>query len=232
MICLGLGFFFTGNWLVGILVMTLCIVWWVLIGRREPADGTILAFTPLLAVMSLPMLLPLLSGSFQNWRRALGTTALACFICSLLSLLTYGVFDAFFASILGLAEMPVYGQFGSIPLEDLLSASHTLMQMPSSNQLFVPLAHLFTAPEFWLVFAGWMGASVVMSLLNGGKSRVKYILVTLLGTGIVAAGYLLPFFLFVGAGSVALLAGLIVRLIVALAICLVLIALGVRASAP
>jgi hypothetical protein len=124
--------------------------------------------------------------------------------------------------------MPVYGQFSSAPLEDLLSASPTLMAMPHINNLFLPLVNLFTSAEFWCIFLGWIGASVVMSLLNGGKSRVKYVLATLLGFGILAAGYLAPFFLFAEAGSTALLATIVIRLAIALAVCLLLIVLGVQ----
>ncbi|MDR2035228.1 MAG: serine/threonine protein kinase [Coriobacteriales bacterium] len=227
-LCLGLGFFFTGNWLLGIVVLAGCIAWWIVIGRRESVNCTIFAFSPLLATLSLPLLLPLLAGYFQNWRQALGTAALGCFVCSLLTVVTYGFGDAFFGSILGVGAIPVYGQFTGLPLEDLLSASPTFMLMPDVNQLFMPLINLFTSLEFWLIFAGWLGASVVMSLLNGGQSRVKYVIATLMGTGIVAAGYLLPFFWLVPAGSMALLAAIIIRLVIALAICLLLIAFGVE----
>ncbi|MCL2530211.1 MAG: serine/threonine protein kinase [Coriobacteriia bacterium] len=227
---LGLGLFFTGNWFVGILVLACCIIWYLAIGRREVADSAILTLSPLLAILSIPMLVPLLAGFFQNWRRALGTTALACFICSLLSLLTYGYFNVFFGSILGMGNMPVYGQFSGQPLGDLLSVSPQLLQMPHANQLFMPLVNLFTSVEFWFIFAGWLTASVVMSLLSGGKSRVKYTLATLLGIGIVAAGYLLPLLLFAGADSATLMAALIIRLVIAGALCLLIIALGVQSK--
>jgi len=230
-IVLSLGFFFTGNWLLGIGVLVCCMVWWVVVGRRDQADSTIFTLSPLLALLSIPMLIPLLSGFFQNWRRALGSTALACFVCSLLTLTTYGFFSVFFAQFLGYSETNIYGQFGKIPLEDLISISPILMQMPNINQLFMPLVNLFTSLEFWCIFASWLLASVVMSLLCGGKSRVKYSLATLLGTGILAAGYLLPFFLVVGAaGNTALLVTLVTRLLIALALCLLIIVLGVQSK--
>ncbi len=227
-LCLVLGFFFTGNWLIGMLVLTGCAAWWICVGRRSPTDATVFTLSPLLAVISLPMLLPLFAGYFETWRRALGTAALGCFICSLLSILTFGIADAFFAPLLGIGEMPIYGQFGLLPLEELLRTSPTLMQMPDNNELFIPLISLFTSLEFWFIFVSWLGASVVMSLLIGGKSRVKWILATLCGAGIVAAGYLIPFFLFSGTDNVALFAATIIRLVISLAVCLLLIALGVQ----
>jgi len=227
---LGLGLFFTGNWLVGILVLVCCIIWYIGVGRREVADSAILTLSPLLALLSLPMLTPLLAGFFQNWRRALATSALACFICSLLSLLTYGFFSVFFAQVMGIGSVPVYGQFSGAPLQDLLSISPQLLQMPDINQLFMPLVHLFTSIEFWIVFAGWLAASVVMSLLSSGQSRVKYTVATLLATGILAAGYIAPLILSAGAVNAALLAAIIIRLAIALALCLLVIALGVQSK--
>lgn len=223
-----LGFFFTGNWLIGMIVLAECIGWWVAVGRRNFTDSTVFTLGPLLAVISLPMLFPLLAGYFQSWRRALGTAAIGCFVCSLLSLVTTGLIDTLLSTVLGIGEPSVYGRFGEAPLQDLLSASPTLMQMTSINDLFIPLISLLTSGEFWIIFVSWLGASVVMSLLIGGKSRVKYILATLCGTSIVAAGYVVSYFVFAGEGSWALLAAIIVRLIIALAACLVLIAFGVQ----
>ena len=227
---LGLGIFFTGNWFIGILVLAGCLAWWASIGRRELADSAIFTLSPLLAVISLPLLTPLLSGFFQNWRRALGSTALACFVCSLLSLISYGPGSTFIDAILGINGAPLYGQFYSQPLDDLLSISPSLLQMPSANYLFMPLVNLLTSLEFWCIFAGWLGASVVMSLLCSGKSRVKYTLAALLSTGIVAAGYLLPFFMLTAANNMALLAALLIRLVIVLAIILLLIVLGVQSK--
>ncbi|MDR1087967.1 MAG: serine/threonine protein kinase [Coriobacteriales bacterium] len=236
-LCLVLGFFFTGNWLVGILVLAGCSAWWAGIGRQSAADATIFTLSPLLAVLGLPMLLPLLAGYFQSWRRALGTTVLGCFVCSLLSLTTAGASSntggAFFASLLGFGgsspDIPaLYGRLSTLPLEELLGATPSLVQMPSANELFIPLISLFALPEFWLILASWLIASVVMSLLIRGKSRVKYSLATLCGTGIVAAGYVPSLVLSVGADSLELLAATILRLVLALAICLLLIVLGVQ----
>lgn len=228
-ICLVLGFFFTGNWLVGFLVAVACGGWWVCIARRDPVDSALFPLSSFLAVASLPLLLPLLSGFFQNWRRALGTAAISCFVCSLLSLTTYGAIAAFMSSILGIGEVAVYGHFSSLPLADLLSVSPTLMQMPEANQLFIPFISLFTSAEFWIVLASWLGASVVMSLLTYGKSRVKYVIATLLSTAILAAGYLLPI-LFAASDNMVLLAGVLIRLAIALVLCFILIALGVQSK--
>ncbi|MDR1358393.1 MAG: serine/threonine protein kinase [Coriobacteriales bacterium] len=236
-LCLVLSFFFTGNWLVGILVLAACSAWWAAVGRQSATDATVFTLSPLLAVLGLPLLLPLLAGYFQTWRRALGTAGLGCFVCSLLSLTTAPVASdtasAFFASLLGFGSQlfdgtPLYGHLSALPLADLLGAAPELMQMPNGNELFIPLINLCTTPEFWLVLAGWLAASVVMSLLIGGKSRVKYTLATLCGTGIVAAGYVLSFVLFVGTDSLALLAATILRLVLALALCLLLLVLGVQ----
>lgn len=226
-LCLTLGFFFTGNWFVGNLVLVCSVVWWVFVGRRSPADATIFTLTPFLTMVGLPLLLPLLAGYFQNWRRALGTTAFGCFIFSLLSLLTYRSTGVFFPFVLG-GETTLYGQFSSLPLHNLFGSSATLMQMPDMNQLFIPLANLFTSGEFWLIFISWMGTSVVMSLLLSGKSRVKYVIATLCATGVLLAGYTLPYVLFTGADNPMLLAAMLTRIAMALAVCLLLIALGVE----
>jgi len=222
------GFFFTGNWFIGMLVLIGSAFWWAFIGRRSPIDSALFTLAPLLAMLSLPMLLPLLAGYFQNWRRGLGTVGLAFFVCSLLSIVTVGSADVLHTSFTGLVEPALYGRFALLPLEELLSISPTMMQMPNVNELFIPLISLMTSAEFWLICAGWLGASVVMSLLIGGKSRVKYVLATLLGTGIVAMGYALPFLLLYGTDEVALLAATIIRLVLALAVCLLLMALGVQ----
>ena len=228
-LCLVLGFFFTGNWLIGMLVFIGCAAWWIGIGRHNYADSAVFALSPFFAVLSLPMLIPLLSGYFQNWKRALGTSALCCFVCSLLSILTYGLAEAFFSSLIGMGEATaIYGGFGKPPLEELLSISPTMMQLPNPNDLFIPLISLITSLEFWIIFASWLIASVVMSLLNSGKSRVKYVVATLCGTGIVAGGYLLPLLLFTETYSVALFAATIVRLVIALTICLMLVLIGVQ----
>lgn len=225
-LCLILGFFFTGNWLIGFLIAVACIAWWVTIARHEPVDATVFPLSTFLAVMSIPLLLPLLSGYFQNWRRALGTAAISCFVCSLLSVVTYGAVDAVLSSLLGIGQTAVYGEFTNLPLNDLLSISPTLMQMPHANELFIPLISLFTSAEFWIIMLSWLAASVVVSLLMNGKSRVKYVLALLCGTGILAAGYLLPIF-FASANDMMLLAAVLIRLAVALAFCLVLVFLGV-----
>lgn len=227
-LCLVLGIFFTGNWLVGVLLLAVCALWWFYMGRRSLVDSVVFMLSPLLASASLPMLIPLLSGYLQGWRHALGTTSLSCFVCSLLSVVSFGAADAFPFSLLSLSEPVAYGQLGVLPIEDLLSISPTLMQMSTSNDIFIPLISLFTSREFWLAFICWLGTSVVMSLLIRGASRVEYIVVTLCGAGIAAAGYVLPFFLFTGTDDAALLAAVVVRLVIALAVCLLLIALGVR----
>ncbi|MCL2808173.1 MAG: serine/threonine protein kinase [Coriobacteriia bacterium] len=227
-VCLGIGLFFTGNWFIGILVLAGCVAWWVCIGRRSLADSIVVPLAPVLAMLSLPMLVPLLAGYIQNWRRALGTAALGCFLCSLLSLVSHGFITTLFGPAVGIGTAPAYGQLSEPALQSFLNVSPALMQMPHSNLLFVPLAHLFTAPEFWFILVSWLCASVVMSLLCKGKSRVKYTLATFLSTSIVAAGYLIPLSLFVGAHSATLLTALIVRLVIALAFCLLLILVGVQ----
>ncbi len=222
------GIFFTGNWFLGNLLLVGCVAWWICVGRRSVADSVVFMLSPILALLSLPMLLPLLAGFFLTWKRALGTTLLACFVCSLLSLLTSDLASFFLASLFGIGEVPVYGQFGTQPLWNLLGAAPTLMQMPDSNQLFIPLISLFTSLEFWLIFACWAGASVVVSLLSNGKSRVKYVIVMLCGAGIEAMGYLLTLFVVAGADNGILLAAVLTRLLIAWAVCVLLVVLGVQ----
>lgn len=227
-ICLILGFYFTGNWLIGTTVLIACVVWWICIGRRSPADSAVFTLSPLLTVAGLPMLLPVLAGYFQSWKHALGTAAISGLVCALLSILTYHATDDIFATFFGSGNTALYGEFGTLPLQDLLGGLPTLLQMPNSNQLFIPFITLFTSIEFWCVYVSWLGTSVVMSLLMSGKSRVKYIVATLCGTGILAAGYLLPLVFFASVDDVTLLAAVLTRLVIALALCLLFLALGVQ----
>ncbi|MDR2672632.1 MAG: serine/threonine protein kinase [Coriobacteriales bacterium] len=228
---LALGFYCTGNWLVGNLVLGGFIAWWLAVGRRSVADAAVLMLTPLFCALQLPFVLPLLAGYFQTERRALATTGFAFFLASLIALLSIGLPDGIAAALFGqdpqMASAQAYAQPALSSVFGLLGGSLGLAQMPGADELWLPLIEMVTSPVFWALAASWLAAVFVMSLCCTGQSRVKYMLGGSLATLILAAGAMsAP--LLLGSGQPLLYtATTIASLVLALAICSLLVALGV-----
>ncbi|MDR3136611.1 MAG: serine/threonine protein kinase [Coriobacteriales bacterium] len=249
---LALGFYFTGNWLVGNLVLVAFIPWWLTTGRRSMADSCVLLLTPLLCLAQLPVLLPLLAGYFQGRFRALATTALAFLLACLISLLSIEGPLSFWTALGGQPQLAGYGQFSSQYGFVFLGGSLSLAHMPASDALWIPLATLITSPAFWIMGAGWLAASWLLSLLTSSQSRVKYAIGSFLAVLLLASiSLMVPLLEGLAPSDVSalligpepsmrseLLAGLapwtaytiavVAKLALSLAICLLLIAVGVK----
>jgi serine/threonine protein kinase len=225
------GIFFTGNWLVGILVLAACMAWWVFIGRHNVADATVFCLTPLLTTLMVPMLVPLLAGYFENWKRALGTALIAGVVSCLLMLVTVGYPGGIMAALLADPSTVLYGELPAGIGFDLLHGSLNLMQAPAGTQLLTPLVTMVLSPQFWAIVVSWVAAAGVMYLVSSRKSRAAYAAAALLAALVLAAGNVLVPILLTGGHSLLYLTIVVVQLTLSLVVCLVL-AVGAVESQP
>jgi serine/threonine protein kinase len=132
-----------GSLVVGIVLAVLLVVWWLLLGRKGPAESNLVMLTPLLGALGIPFALPLLTGYFLSWKRAVPT--------ALLQGLTL------------IALVPLTGSSDFVHTGYVL----TLQTGVLSEEV---LAYI-TAPMPWVMLLAFVFAALVMALVAGRQKR-------------------------------------------------------------
>jgi serine/threonine protein kinase len=207
--CLALvaGVFARGSYVVGAALALILLAWWLLFGRKGPAESNTVMLTPFFGALGLGFALPLLAGYFLPWRRALAAALAQGLVLTALVALT-----------------------GS---ESVVHTGLTLLSheaLAPQEGWFIPIQTLayLGQPLCWVTLAALLLAALVMALPAARGTGASRLLGLVLGCVVLALSCVVAPFLF----ESALKAGDIVSSGVSLALSFILVLIVTLLGVP
>lgn len=190
-----------GGLVAGLVLALLLVIWWLTLGRQGRAESGLVMLTPLLGALWMPFALPLLTGYFLPWKRA--------------------VFTSLVQGLLFITLMPLTGLSGS---------AHTgmfLMEQP--DILASDLVSYFSAVLPWITVLSFVVSALFMSLIAGRQTRVAKVAGSLVALVLLLCGCVVAPLLADPAATLMNTADTGIALALSFILILALIALGVPA---